>query len=481
MTISFSGLASGLDTSSWIESLVKLKQAKVTTYAQKKEEVQLSKTALADIKTYFTNFRASLQKVTDAKFGLSTNLFAQRIATSSNVSKLTATVTSQAEEGTYKIDIEKLATTTQAKSRYNTVVTHKTTATESSKLNTLLRDEENPEQGGIRSGAIKVNVNGVEKGIYVSSNETLSSFTEKLKEAGVDANYNASTGRFSMNIGVSDITDVENTGIVQALKLADVNEGYTSENILMANTVESAHEESAVGTTKLTEIGVETGTLTVNGEEFTIGEYTTIDDLVGALNTAGIYASFSDGIFEMEDAEITEDVVGTSFIDSLGLEDTVYSTSQTSKVLNEAASVITVNATGTTVIKDGEGEAIDLCTSGLIFTASEIDENGELRASVPEPVSYVSAMSPKDEYTLQDLMDFINNNTAGTATLTDGVLQIKGGSISTTSGDLETILGLSSTTSANKVSSSSAVNYMQTIYTPESMTGGNLTIAVNNL
>ena len=31
MTISFSGLASGLDTSSWVESLVRLRQAKVAT------------------------------------------------------------------------------------------------------------------------------------------------------------------------------------------------------------------------------------------------------------------------------------------------------------------------------------------------------------------------------------------------------------------------------------------------------------------
>ena len=37
MTISFSGLASGLDTSSWVESLVKLKQAKIDTLQEEKE------------------------------------------------------------------------------------------------------------------------------------------------------------------------------------------------------------------------------------------------------------------------------------------------------------------------------------------------------------------------------------------------------------------------------------------------------------
>ena len=37
MTISFSGLASGLDTSSWVESLVALKQAKIDTLEEEKE------------------------------------------------------------------------------------------------------------------------------------------------------------------------------------------------------------------------------------------------------------------------------------------------------------------------------------------------------------------------------------------------------------------------------------------------------------
>ena len=39
MTISFSGLASGLDTSSWVESLVKLKQAKIDTLQEEKEGI----------------------------------------------------------------------------------------------------------------------------------------------------------------------------------------------------------------------------------------------------------------------------------------------------------------------------------------------------------------------------------------------------------------------------------------------------------
>ena len=52
MTISFSGLASGLDTSSWVESLVALKQAKIDTLEEEKETVLLSKETLDNIKSF---------------------------------------------------------------------------------------------------------------------------------------------------------------------------------------------------------------------------------------------------------------------------------------------------------------------------------------------------------------------------------------------------------------------------------------------
>ena len=66
MTISFSGLASGLDTSSWVESLVALKQAKIDTLEEEKETVLLSKETLDNIKSFFNSFRSVIEKVTDA-------------------------------------------------------------------------------------------------------------------------------------------------------------------------------------------------------------------------------------------------------------------------------------------------------------------------------------------------------------------------------------------------------------------------------
>ena len=44
MTISFSGLASGLDTSSWVEALVSVKKEEVKGFETKLKEMQTIKT-----------------------------------------------------------------------------------------------------------------------------------------------------------------------------------------------------------------------------------------------------------------------------------------------------------------------------------------------------------------------------------------------------------------------------------------------------
>lgn len=115
MAISFSGLASGLDTSSWVESLVALKQAKIDTLEEQKETVLLSRETLNNIKSFFNSFRSVIEKVTDAKYGVaSMDIFAQKIATSSDLNILTASAATEAEEAEYNILVDNLATSTEA-------------------------------------------------------------------------------------------------------------------------------------------------------------------------------------------------------------------------------------------------------------------------------------------------------------------------------------------------------------------------------
>ena len=78
MSISFSGLASGLDTSSWIKSLTALKQAKVTVLQEERETLVSAKDTLASIRSFFSSFRSTIEKITDTRFNIPTmDLFAQ--------------------------------------------------------------------------------------------------------------------------------------------------------------------------------------------------------------------------------------------------------------------------------------------------------------------------------------------------------------------------------------------------------------------
>ncbi|DAB19315.1 TPA: hypothetical protein CPT98_01185, partial [Candidatus Gastranaerophilales bacterium HUM_19] len=269
MTISFSGLASGLDTSSWVESLVALKQAKIDTLEEEKETVLLSKETLDNIKSFFTSFRSMIEKVTDAQFGVaSMDLFAQNLATSSDLDILTASATTEAEEARYNISVDTLATNTQLNSSYSYVTTQTITqtATSDSKLENL----------GVNAGRIGITVNGVERSVNISDNETIQSFIDKLKEIGVDASFNSTTGVFTVNLDTADINDYDNTGIVNALHLIGVNEGYTSDKLQIEKTetvYESADESSLLNelSSGIKIIGTQNVIVqNTNGENYTI-------------------------------------------------------------------------------------------------------------------------------------------------------------------------------------------------------------------
>lgn len=325
MSISFSGLSSGIDTSSWVESLVALRQAKVTKLEEEKESVVSIQDVLSNIKSFFTSFRSTLEKVTDAKFGIaSMDLFAQNLATSSDINVVTGTATTEAEEATYNIQVDKLASSTEAASNQNftTTVIETATATLGTKLSDI----------GVKTGQIGVTSNGNQYKISITEEDTIKSLIDKLQAVGVDANYNEKTGIFSANIDASDIDDsISNTGIVDAFHLSDSVGGYGSGKLETSDT--DTLVTTATGSTKLRMLGVEAGTLTMeaNGAEysFQVTDKTTIQEFVDAMKSVNIDASFNNGVLSIVDAEITDEGT-TNIISALGLETKVNQNTQTS-------------------------------------------------------------------------------------------------------------------------------------------------------
>ena len=388
MGISFSGLASGLDTSSWVESLVALKKAKVETYEEEKTKVQTTQETLSKIKSFFTSFRTMLEKVTDAKFGVgSMDIFAQKLATSSDTSILTAAATTEAEEASYDITVDKLATGTQAVSGFKnlTTIIQSATATMDTKLSAI----------GVKAGDIGVTVNGTKHTVTIGENDTISNFITKMKNIGVDASYSEASGVFSINLSSGAIDDTltkhadgsVGTGIVEALHLKSTS-GYESSDLKLTNT--ETIVAAATGGTKLSELGtIKSGNIQVKANNtsynIAIDGNTTLASLINNLQSKGIEAKLTnDGVFQIKDAEIV-DVGNTGIITALGLQMDVNSKTQTATGLKTVAVTTTESAaTGSTkisqlgTIKNGN---VQVKANGSTYTIA-IDQNTTLSGLV---------------------------------------------------------------------------------------------------
>lgn len=413
MAISFSGLASGLDTSSWVESLVALKQAKIDTLEEQKETVLLSRETLNNIKSFFNSFRSVIEKVTDAKYGVaSMDIFAQKLATSSDLNILTASATTEAEEAEYNVLVDNLATSTEAVSGLKVLNTIIETATAVG--NTKLVDL------GIKVGEIGIDNNGIYNIIQIEKNDTIESFIAKLHNIGVDATYNSKTGIFGINLDDGSIDDTltihddgsVGTGILDIFNLHEKG-GYES-TYLQTSTSETI-VNAATSSTKLSELGsIKAGNIQVkaNGTScnLSIDGNTTLGGLVSSLNSLGVDAKLaSNGVLTINDAEIV-DSGNTGIITALGLETDINSKTQTASGLKTVV-VTTTDAAATGATKLSELGSIK---SGNI----QVKANGAL---------YTIAISGST--TLQGLIDALSAKGVDASLSSDGVFTVKNAEI----------------------------------------------------
>ena len=451
MSISFSGLTSGLDTSSWVESLTALKRAKVDTLEEEKETVLLSQETLNSIKSFFTSFRTTIEKITDTKFNVaSMDLFTQKLVNSSDTSKITATATNEAAENSYDIQVDQLASNTQAASGYSYVTTiiQTTTATLDSKLSTI----------GVKAGTIGVNVDGVNHNLTITENDTISSLITKFQNLGVSANYNEQSGIFSLNINASDITDTGNTGIVDALHLEDDNKGYKTNSSLQITKEETVYS-AATEDTKLSELGVQNGTITIeaygNNFDFAINNNTTLGDFITFLQGNGIDASLdSEGNLTISDIEIVSE--GTTNIkDALGLNEGE-SVSSNKQVTGDLS--YSVVETTTTVANE------DTALKDLGITVNDGDT-----VIIENSAGQLSTITLTDTSTLGDLIQGMEGGGLSAELTPEGSLEISGGTITGGSLDIKDGLGLTeSVTGKDTVSGILYTNTTTTIEATES-------------
>lgn len=300
-TISFSGLASGLDTSSWVEALVSVKQQKVTALQTDLTALQTAKTTLTDTRSTFSTLRTAIEKLTDAKFGGTFDLFAKNTATSSNTDVFTATASSSAARQNYDISVKQIATYTKALSKESASAV----ADDTTKLSNL----------GISAGSFTTYVDGQKHVINIESDDTLGDFKSRLAEAGIKAEVDDSgVLRLSAQNEGSEIHIGATTDSSNLSSLVGINRqedgSYASTNSLFKATVASKLTAEDSGFNEQ----ITAGTFTIGAATFTITDKTTLSSLISEINgndEAQAYAYWDDATGKLS---ITSKKEGASYI-----------------------------------------------------------------------------------------------------------------------------------------------------------------------
>ena len=385
--ISFSGLASGMDTSSWIEALVSIKQQSVTNLQTKQTKIQVSKSVLDTVKSSVSSLRTSVEKLTDAKFGGSFDLFAKNAVTTSNKNVVTASVTSDAARQSLDIVVNKLATSTTATSSFNSKINEDTVFNKLS-------------SGNAKEGNFSVFVDGKKNTVNIDEGDNLGNILEKLNQIeGVNASVE--NGKFVINaeegkdIVIGSSSDEANFASVLGLIKDEESGNYSSFSSI-----------SAISTSdKLAEVfgeGVK-GTFTIGNQEFTVDENTTLKSLIGNINSktdAGVNAywdasagqlvlkSKAEGAFniniEAGTSDLT-DILGFTASEVVGEGQKTSSLVQGTQVLGDYARL---NINGTDIISSSNTVTSDISgIEGLTLTLHAVTKENDEGFKEPATVS----------------------------------------------------------------------------------------------
>ena len=352
-TISFSGLASGLDTSSWVEAFVSIKQEKVTSLQKDLKSQQTIKTTLNDTRSAFSTLRTAIEKLTDAKFGGSMDLFAKNSAKSSDEEIFTATATTGATRQNYDVTVQQLATYTKA--------TSKNSASAVADDSTLLKNL------GISNGKLTAYVNGQKRTVNIEETNSLGDLKAKLAGYGIKTEIEQNgTLKFSAQnegdtIHIGATTDTTNLVSMVGLTQQD-NGSYVSTNSLYKATVASKLTAEDSGFNEK----IKAGTFSIGAATFTINENTTLSSLISDINSndeAQAYAFWDDATGKLsitskkEGASYINIEAGTSnFTDVMGLTTSEWNddgTVKSSKMFTDAQELgknaqFTINGTSMT-------------------------------------------------------------------------------------------------------------------------------------
>lgn len=281
MSISVTGLGSGLDYDSWIEQLVAIKQSKIDAVSKQVTGINTQKTTLSGLEDNYTSLLTSIESFT--KSYSTDNVFNKKSVTSSSEA-VTALLGSDAVAQSVKVGVSQLATATRAQG----VSAAASYIDLDTKLGAIAK-------GSIEAGSFSVYVGGAKTSINITTDETMQDLLDDLNAIdGVEATL-SEDGKLTIGASGDDpvtansSSDTSNFGNV--MSLVKQGDGYASSKSIFDT------DTSATLTSASFERGnVSTGKFKIGNAEFEIKTTTTLDDLIKEINNnknAGVTASWN--------------------------------------------------------------------------------------------------------------------------------------------------------------------------------------------
>lgn len=260
MPIRITGLNSGLDTESIISALVSSYNYKTQKYEKAQTKLSWKQDAWKELNTKVYSFYKS---VGNLKYSSAYNL---RKTTVSDTTKATVTASGSVVNGTYSVQITKLAQAgylTGAKIN----LTEEAAAKEDAALNGSTTLKELGYTG--EDGSFSVTVGGETTKIELTGESTINDVVTKLKEAGVNASFDEKNQRFFISAKstgtASDFTidpGDSGEGILKSLGIFEDSNATTGGQDDHAVRIKGSDAEIYVNGAKFVS---DTNTITVNG------------------------------------------------------------------------------------------------------------------------------------------------------------------------------------------------------------------------
>jgi flagellar hook-associated protein 2 len=188
--IQFGGLVSGLDTTSIVQSLVNLERNSIRRLEATRQQMQGALSAYSTLRSRLSDLTSVLEDMSDI------DSFGKLSATSGDDGVLTATVSGEASEGVYEIEVQSLAAA--SKTRSDTFA-DKDTA------------------GLFGTGTLTIGVNGVNTDITVDGSTTLTTLKDAINASGADVTASI----VKSDAGFTLIVNGKSTGAANAVSFTE--------------------------------------------------------------------------------------------------------------------------------------------------------------------------------------------------------------------------------------------------------------------